>query len=86
MLVIQHHGTHTPISYSHVINPIKVGNSMEPNWEELKQIRQKSVCNIFDRDFEKAQKEGYVIIINRAGGWCIITYSMDILEGKELIK
>jgi hypothetical protein len=86
MLVVQHHGTQTPISYNHVINPIKVGKHTEPNWDELKKIRNKSACNILDKDFEKTQKDGHIVIINRAGGWCIITYSMDILEGKELIK
>ena len=87
MLVVQHHGTNTPISYKHVINPL--GNERDgfsPNWEQYKKINETSKFNIRKSDFEKAQCEGAIIIVNRAGGWCTITYGMDILEGAELVN
>ncbi len=83
MLVIQHHGTSTPISYKHVIKPI--GNQeigFTPNWEAYNKIK----FNINKETFERVQSEGKIILVNSAGGWCDYTYGMDILEGAELIE
>lgn len=87
MLIVQHHGTNTPIKYKHVINPIKCENgTFAPNWRKFDEIQQQgSKMNILGGDFERVQKEGAIIIINFAGGWCTMTYGMDILEGAELV-
>lgn len=86
MLIIQHHGTTTPIQYNHVINPIKVEGSYAPNWNEYNRIKSSGApINILKNDFERVQSEGAIIIINRAGGWCTMTYGMDVLKGAELL-
>lgn len=86
MLIIQHHGSVEPVSYKHVINPIKTEKGFEPNWEEYKKIKATSQINALKEDFEKHQKNGKIIIVNFAGGWCFLTYGIDILQGKELIN
>lgn len=87
MLIVQHHGTNTPISYKNVINPIKLaGGGFAPNWEQYNKIvASGSKMNILKKDFERVQEEGAIIIVNFAGGWCTMTYGMDILEGAELV-
>ncbi len=87
MLIIQHHGTNTPISYKHVVKPIGSKESgFSPNWEQYNKIKATSLCNILPNDFERVQNEGKIILINSAGGWCDYTYGMDILEGANLIE
>ena len=87
MLIVQHHGTNAPIRYNHVINPIKCeGGTFAPNWEQYNKILASgSKMNILKKDFERVQCEGAIIIVNFAGGWCTMTYGMDILEGSELV-
>lgn len=86
MLIIQHHGTQTPVEYKHVVNPIKTASGFEPNWSEIRKIRATSKFNGVDKIFEDVQSRGSVIIINEAGGWCTLTFGMKILQGKELVK
>lgn len=86
MLIIQHHGTNTPITYKHSVQPIKTAQGFEPNMAAFNKVKSASVWNIFEEDFVRFQKAGKTLLVNQAGGWCELTYGMDILEGQENLK
>lgn len=67
------------IDFAHSIVPIKCGEKFIPNTWKLDSIRRNSKINILTEDFEKHQKAGKTILVNKMGGWCIRTKDMDIV-------
>lgn len=71
-ILVQHPNQKQPVSYKQVA-PVKVGNRYEPNYMDLNRVMVSQPLFIRHSAFAEAQEKGQTILINKNGGWCLLT-------------
>ena len=66
--------------YKHLIEPVKNGNSFQPNYLDFENVSFYTQINISMKSFESFQNVGRAILIDENGAYSIFVNGMEVIQ------